>query len=778
MAQQDKTDWYWNGELAGAVNNLYYDLINVDVVHVPYTTTNRNSSFFLQTRRAYVPSLKRDVNVNAHKWRDVVDVKCIRRDNCKKEEWEMYVLLANKWRTKIRIHRALIEWWCVQDFDWNRVTAHEFDASWCWAFQLFTTDYVRWKKQSPWDVMITLDESASFKSDEWIQINKYENWTTVGYFSDLNVENGTQRFMWPGEDEERPENWIAVWDYILVYKSRWSDNDWFAWQVRMITWMEWNKIMVDAPWQWFKVLEWEWDEVKWGWLSYAIFPDWGEVVWFTQWRNIYLVTYVDDTSFQRQQVYDQTWLSYTDILSVAEASWKIYILTDNWYVHYSNYDWYDKFFVQDDMFAWKDKNVVISYRDIILAMGNKHISVWVPDESNTYTTMYAQSNTVWLWSRYSYAEYDWDLVFISNDRRLLALWVASTAWRYMLQYEDVGDMINSKLSVLSPWDEIFIWNDWNDLRIFLQTKAKPYVSYSTRNADLTIEGADKQENSMTRIIKFDKQFRVWTEDWLYWILLQWNELWIYYWENWLYRRERWDKDIKWNITWPDWDGDEYPFETYISAYLIENESDWVWGSSSRLAGRPKLFHLAKLNRLITVLWPWVYTHDSKIQITSYVKWLGSVYEFPINGDANDWLWLITTKFSRKDFDEEEIEKMACMASVIQDSQKWYQPKCVDKRNASVQDIAQQQPWCDTYSELLTLERWVCIDDSIYELAPSMPFTTNLGEWQAYATQIKIELIWCSGDIITFWGWLWEMFIAPLFTTGPDWEYQLAPNTDC
>ena len=67
MAQQDKTDWDWNGELAGAVNNLYYDLINVDVVHVPYTTTNRNSSFFLQTRRAYVPSLKRDVNVNAHK---------------------------------------------------------------------------------------------------------------------------------------------------------------------------------------------------------------------------------------------------------------------------------------------------------------------------------------------------------------------------------------------------------------------------------------------------------------------------------------------------------------------------------------------------------------------------------------------------------------------------------------------------------------------------------------------------------------------------------------
>jgi hypothetical protein len=50
MAQQDKTDWYWNGELAGAVNNLYYDLINVDVCHVPYATNHRNSSFFLKTR--------------------------------------------------------------------------------------------------------------------------------------------------------------------------------------------------------------------------------------------------------------------------------------------------------------------------------------------------------------------------------------------------------------------------------------------------------------------------------------------------------------------------------------------------------------------------------------------------------------------------------------------------------------------------------------------------------------------------------------------------------
>ena len=31
IMQLDKTDFYWNGILSGAVNNLYYDFINVDV---------------------------------------------------------------------------------------------------------------------------------------------------------------------------------------------------------------------------------------------------------------------------------------------------------------------------------------------------------------------------------------------------------------------------------------------------------------------------------------------------------------------------------------------------------------------------------------------------------------------------------------------------------------------------------------------------------------------------------------------------------------------------
>ena len=249
-------------------------------------------------------------------------------------------------------------------------------------------------------------------------------------------------------------------------------------------------------------------------------------------------------------------------------------------------------------------------------------------------------------------------------------------------------------------------------------------------------------------------------------MIKWAAWWIYYWEDWIYVRDHADEDC--------WDS---KYKTTISAYLIENESDWIWWSSSRLSNRPKLFNTAKLNRIITTLWPGIYSNSSKIKVTSYSKWIWYTYEFPISWDWNDWLWLITSYYTNSDLTPEEREKIECMLSVLQDSQKQYQPNCSDWE-VYRQFVAQNYPWCEGYDELLSESHWICINDKIYELAPTMPLTTNLGENQDYSTQIKLELIWWSGDIICF-GWrLWEMFIAPLFNTGPDWEYQLQPETDC
>ena len=775
MAQQDKTDWYWNGVLAGAVNNLYYDFINVDLVRVPYTTTHRNSSFFLQTRKNYYSANKWSWIENPYRDWDVVDVKYIRRDNCKETTGTVYLLLVNKDRTKMRVHQAEIEDGCVKDFNWVNRKAIEKNISGCWAYKLFTTNYVKWESKTPDNIK---ESTWKWKPEEkswWIQINKYEGWTTHWLFSDTNVENWTEKFV----------NY-SVWDYLLVYDSLNRTWDGFAWQVRMITWKDWERWTVNAPWQWFKTLSSEDkdNEVKWEWVSYKIFKEWWEVLGFTEWKNIYIMP--NENVAVAQQVYNQRWLPWvrTDIISIAEATEKVYVLTDNWYIHYSNYEGLDKFFIQDDMFCWVDKTSLAAYRDIIIAFWRNHIAVWVPDEKNTYTTMYNQSTTVWLWSRYSYWEYDWDLVFVSNDKRLLAMSIASNTWKYMLQYENVGKMVNGKLSVLVPTDEIYVWADNNDLRVFIQTKSKPYYSYTNQldyRANLTDWHKNfywdtvGYENTMTRIIKYDKSFNVFTEDIIQWILLQWVEWGIYYWENWVYLRASWWvwKDYKW-----DSENTGYEYKTYISAYLIENESDWVWGTNSWLANRAKLYNLARLNRLITTLWPWVYSHDSKIRITSYTKWIWTVYQFSIDGWNNDWLWLITTKYLWEELSEEEEEKINCMLSVLQDSQKPYQPKCAGHDSARIQDLAQQQPRCTDYDELNVFSTWVCIDDSLYELAPTMPLVTNLWENQDYSTQIKLELVWWVGDIISFGGWLWEMHIAPLFTTWPDWEYQLQPNTDC
>lgn len=765
MAQQDKTDWYWNGELAGAVNNLYYDFINVDVCRVPYSTNHRNSSFFLKTRLAYTISSK--WNRSQMDWYEVTDLKAIWKEDCNNESWAIYAIWRKDWNKKA-IFQAVIDEWCVWNF--RRITTPMNQPSSCWDWKLFTTDFVRWDK---YDVEHNQNEIMEDNNPSvtpmswwitWIQINEYNLWTQIWLFTDENVKNWRYKFK---------TDWDAIkpWNYLLVYHSANLDDSWFAWQVRMITGFdaEW-RIVVDAPWLWFKIPE-DNSPQEWNWLSYAFFSDWWEVVWFSDNKDIKIFYWEPDMQQIRDDyisVYNQWWLSWTaarwKIIWVASTSSKIFVLTENGYIHYSKeWQWYNKFFIDDDMFAWPDKIALTSYRDMILAFGRKHIAIWVPDEEDTFWTMYDQSQTIWLWSRYSFAEYDWDLIFVSNDKRLLALWVSATAWRYMLQHEDVWQMLNWKLSSLRPWDEVYLWSDGNNLRVFCNVSEEPYVWYEWH--------ANIKRNSIptsTHIYKFDTLFKVWTEDHIKWHLVKWAAEWVYFWEDWIYVRNLADYDC--------WD-DKATFETIINAYLIENETDWVWWSSSRLANRPKLYNLAKLNRIITTLWPGIYTNNSKIKVTTYSKWIWYTYEFPISGDWNDWLWLITSYYVNENLTPEEIEKIQCMISVIQDGQKQYQPNCTDG-DVYRQFVSQNAPRCEDYDELITESHWICINDKIYELAPTMPLVTSVGENQDYCTQIKLELIWWSGDVICF-GWrLAEMFIAPLFSTGPDWEYQLQPETDC
>lgn len=761
MAQQDKTDFYWNGVLSGAVNNLYYDLINVDVCHVPYATNHRNSSFFLKTRLAYSISEKWSKGEETA-WFEITDIKIIWDEECDNVSWNVYALWR-KDKVKAIFATDLDANGCVNLF--HRCTEDDIiQTEECGDWKLFTTEYVKWTRrkkeetiaETTWMFELVPGSKATEVTWEntWIQINQYQLWTTIGLFSDENIKNWYAKF-------STSTMWVSPWNYLLVYNSSNLDGSWFAWQVRMITWVDnQGRLILDSPWLWFKVLdtsgfkEKEKKEQEGNWVWYAIFSDWWEVLGFTNNKNVEIMYQPHDCA--HMSIYNQNnrWASSKwKIIWVASTTNKIFVLTKNGYIHYNKDTWwYNKFFINDDMFAGPDKIAIASYRDMILAFGRKHIAIWVPDEQNNYWTMYNQAQSIWLWSRYSFTEYDWDLIFVSNDKRLLALTVQS-AGRYWLSFEDIWDRLNWKLSALRPWDKVYLWADNNNLRVFCNTSEIPYIEEKWR--------ADIRDfiPTSTHIYKFDTLFKVWTEDHIAWHLITWAAEWIYYWEDGIYVRN----DAKIDC----WDAE---YKTNINAYLIENESNW-------LDNHPLLFQLAKLNRLITTLWPWIYSDTTKIKITTYSKGIWYTYEFPIDWDGNLWVWLMTSYYLNEELDEEQEEKLNCILSTLQDGQIKYQPNCTDSE-VYRQFIAQNAPRCEDYDELLTESHWVCINDKLYELAPTMPLVTSLWENQTYSTQIKIELIWGKWDIITFWGWLAELYLAPLWLTWPDWEYQLQPQTDC
>jgi hypothetical protein len=64
---------------------------------------------------------------------------------------------------------------------------------------------------------------------------------------------------------------------------------------------------------------------------------------------------------------------------------------------------------------------------------------------------------------------------------------------------------------------------------------------------------------------------------------------------------------------------------------------------------------------------------------------------------------------------------------------------------------------------------ICIDSSLYELAPHKPLVFEVWENQNYSSQIKVEVISQSWDVMNFGWFLAELFVAPLGVKWADWE---------
>ena len=745
MASLEWTQLWWNWKLNSSADLLYYDKINVDVVHPPYAKRDRNSSYFFKTRKWYkADEYITDWLYSENNWwsYDVVDVEILWEDKCEEENWIIYYMCVSEERDeKIILSRRIVNW--VIDSDIHQIYKNPQYCK-CVDEKFFRTSYVKWasryiyewKVQSNWEW--------------WIQINRVEWWAMRGYFTDKSIEEWENKFNW----------WIIMpWDYLVIYGSEnWSD-DWFCWQVRTITWI--NKITweltLDSAWSWFQ--DWE-DEVRWGNLSYRIFSEWWEVVWFTSGRWVTIA--VDDMDTITLCDFWRPTNNAECIIASSATPDRIFLLYDNWWIHF----WWvgrDKFFDSGDaMFCWEDKYNIECYRDFILAMGSKRMAVAVADSTGQYFRMYNQSSTIWLKNKYAYWEYNWDLLICSNDNRLLALKIASNVWQYMLEYEDIWQYVNPFLKAMLKTDKCYIWNDENQLRIFINT----------------LSDVDRDEsNTRTLILKYDTIFWVWTCDKIWYSIIRWVTEWMFFWDN-VYTKFG-NKDISYREF--DWwiQIEQNTYNIWISAFLLENEENWQT-QNNRSAD---LFSLAQLQKLIVLLWTWRYD-DSNTQLKIIEYRNGYWYEQTIKSlTTNDWLNNIGAAYEWN-----SIELSECVLSDIKDGSNAIRTSCEEwhliQKPIPLWEMIYREPhWNNavlTYAErdYELADHRVCINDEVYKMAPHMPLVVELWDQENYNSQIYVELVSNSDDVINFGWFLANLSLAPLWHKWADWEYLIEVDTGC
>ena len=780
MASLEWTQLWWNWKLNSSADLLYYDKINVDVVHPPYAYRDRNSSYFLKTRRWY----QIDEQLVKYLWEDyktlfnVVDVEILWEDICEKKNWIIYYMcLSQENDLKVVLSRPIVDWkiensinvvwWDVVWTVWNKDIRWYHQYCSCTDEKFFKTSYVKWERK------VLFNRWDSKRDYTWIQINRVEWWAMRWFFTDEAIVNWeTYNISEPGEDPVYVPiafawwayDWewtpIYAWDYLVITASDNWDDDWFCWQIRTITWYNEStwELTLDSAWSWFK--DWE-DEVKWWHVSYMIFSDWWEVVWFTSWKWVTIA--LDRTDAVTMCDFWAPTNNASCIIASAASTDRMFFLYDNWWIHFW-WVWRDKFFDSGDaMFCWEDKYNIECYRDFVLAMGSKNMAVAVADSTGQYYRMYNQSSTIWLKNKYAYWEYNWDFLICSNDNRLLALKIASNVWQYMLEYEDIWQYINPYLHAMLPWDKCYIAVDDNRLRVFINT----------------LSDVDRDDfNTRTLILKYDTIFWVWTCDKLWRTILRWCNEWFFFWD-WLYRRI-WERDmvVYEEDDWPRFE--EFTYNIWISAFLLENEENWQT-QNQRSAD---LFSLAQLQKLIVLLWTWRYD-DSNTQLKIIEYRNGYWYEQIISSlTTNDWVNNIGAAYEWG-----SVELSECVLSDIKDGSNAIRTTCKDwhkiqwaipERELIWNDVVSGRPIDAIYSEhdyQLTDHR-VCINDEVYKMAPHMPLVVELWDQENYNSQIYIELVSNSDDVINFGWFMANLSLAPLWHKWADWEYLIEVDTGC
>lgn len=709
---------YWNGKLAGKPNLLYNKFVNFDVVWPTYShfwQRKKPTSFFLEKRKWYM----NHVLTTRFEWWTVTDIVQLDESTCSGKKWYEFYYLINNANMKII-------WAEIWDCD-NFFTVYDGCRCECQYDRFITTDFVRWIPRKLADTWL----SNNRVSTTWKQVNS--TWALpLWYFTDsLNFNYDTN------------DNGIRNGDYVYVW---WSPNtDWsaYCWQVRQVLniWdFQWSDddddFRLSTPWSNFAPSQTTATNA-----TYSIFPEWGKVFMFATCEGIKIYHARNNTYTQEwtqlvpsgtpylTTVCDYTfWLNGTIncVTSIQEYNDRINVMFDN---GYNMFGWlaFDKMAMSLDNYnlVWPDKIISTVFRNFLLSFGKDSIYTLVYDANTQSNRWYPLRTNMGIWSKYAFTEFDNSFFFVASDRRLYALSIKADWEKYVLDLQDMSDIMKWDLEMLQDNDEVFLYADWQKLSIF-------------------INGRNNQDNTnttKTKILNFNRDYGVWTEHHSS-VVISWIRHW-YFIGKWLFTYCG-DKD-GWTTIYTPWYIDSWHyFDAYVDSYIWEHEEN---GTDINM------FTQKQINWIKVILGRWIYTNNNTVlEIDQNNSWYKAKYSVS-NVESIEW---IRNNNAIIAWTKSSIEPSRCILDNI-DDYTTINRECIDSFE-SIQDKEVLHCGCPTETKKFD-DYNICLDDKAYALSETYTIMFPLALMNSDLFRVRIYSKW--GDRMVFGGMLIELEQQPI-----------------
>jgi hypothetical protein len=571
-----------SGELSGNINSIYQDIINNDIVKPSYSDFSRPETFGLVKRRAYKNIF---ANWDFAQYR-ITDMAFIPMWNCWEDGYTLYFYTVSPDNTEFRIFKVPMtvegQIYCINTF------INEIATTCHCPCQADNFIKVKWPRGERRPIP---DGWGDITSNNGVQVNRTNTTTNIteGRFGE-----GTY-----GTFEPRVAGVnYNIWDYVYVYCITWLDDPTkgIAGQVRQIIGYDWatNELILDFPRNLTpdNVLS---TALSTGYAaSYSVFSEWWEVLVFASCEWLYSLHPVED---------EEAILPICDSNTTNDAC----ITTLNYHngqIHYTNdrgRDVYSE--TGQNQFAFEGTNVSpvpnailnqVSFRNHLVYFSYSTIWVLYPTTSNNeaYASVWV-SETVGLWSRYSFVADDNQLLIVTNQRRLKALSIIQNKdSQPEIKLEDITSYFNGELDNLEFGDQVYINKVGKELRIHI-------VGRQTADDNETIE-------KRTKILILDTEYNVYHKHTVCnWEVTTYLGYWLYGGSG-VFSRCGYEDggmpDEEWDMV-----GTKYYTQT-ISTILGQN-----WFPALEF----NTFNPKRLKYLKTMLWPSILTNwDSEVKYIS------------------------------------------------------------------------------------------------------------------------------------------------------------------